>query len=50
MKNLLKRIKQLIEENCVVKLHQFEFRSQVDRITNLIEKALEVKRICSANV
>ena len=50
-KLLLKRLKPIIEEKCIIPLHQFGFRNkhgtidQVHRITNLIEKALEEKKI-----
>lgn len=49
-KLLLKRLKPIIEEKCIIPLHQFGFRNkhgtidQVHRITNLIEKALEEKK------
>lgn len=51
---LLKRLKCLIEEECIVPLHEFGFISihttidQVHRMINVIEIALEKKRICSA--
>jgi hypothetical protein len=53
-KLLLKRLKPIIEEKRIIPLHQFGFRDkhatidQVHRITNLIEKALEEKNVCSA--
>lgn len=53
-KLLLKRMKPIIERNNVIPNHQFGFRNkhatidQVHRITNIIEKALEEKNICSA--
>lgn len=51
---LLKRLKCLIEEKCIVILHEFGFIStrttidQVHRMINVIEIVLEKKRICSA--
>lgn len=51
---LLKRIKPEIEKSGAVPSHQFGFREkhstidQVHRITDLIEKSLEEKKICSA--
>ena len=53
-KLILKRLKKIIEKYHLVPTHQFRFRNnhstknQVDRITDIIEKALESKRICSA--
>lgn len=50
----LKRLKPIIEQNCLIPMHQFGFRhshstiDQVHRITNLIEKALEERKICSS--
>lgn len=53
-KLLLKRLKPIIEQRHLVPNHQFGFRQkhstidQVHRITDIIEKALEGKQICSA--
>lgn len=53
-KILLKRLKLIIEEKELTPVHQFGFREshstvdQVHRITNIIEKALEEKKVCSA--
>lgn len=53
-KILLKRLNPIIESKSVIPNHQFGFRSkhstidQVHRITNVIEKALEEKKVCSA--
>lgn len=53
-KLLLKRTKPLIEERELIPNHLFEFGNkhstidQVHRITNIIEKSLEEKNICSA--
>ena len=50
---LLKRLKPIIEERTLIPPHQFGFREnhstieQVHRITDIIEKALENKKICS---
>ena len=52
-KLLLKRMKPIIEEGKLIPSHQFGFRSkhstidQVHRITHVIEKALEEKKVCS---
>lgn len=52
-KLLLKRMKPLIEAKDLIPSHQFGFRDkhstidQVHRITNVIEKALEEKKVCS---
>ena len=52
-KLLLKRLKPVIEERKLIPNHQFGFRNkhstidQVHRITNVFEKAMEEKRICS---
>ena len=52
-KILLKRLKPIIEEKKLIPDHQFGFREQhstidqVHRITNVIEKSLEEKKICS---
>jgi transposase len=51
---LLKRLKPIIEERCLIPPHQFGFREnhstveQVHRITDVIEDALENKKICSS--
>ncbi|KMQ90158.1 reverse transcriptase [Lasius niger] len=51
---LLKRLKPIIEERKLIPSHQFGFREkhstidQVHRITNIIERALEEKQICSS--
>lgn len=51
---LLKRMKPLIERKELIPIHQYGFRDrhstidQVHRITDIIEKALEEKKICSA--
>lgn len=53
-KLLLKRIMPIIENKKIIPNHQFGFRNQhstidqVHRITNVIEKALEEKKVCSA--
>ncbi|RZF44126.1 hypothetical protein LSTR_LSTR013198 [Laodelphax striatellus] len=53
-KLLLKRLKPIIESKELIPKHQFGFREkhttieQVHRITNVIEMALEEKKICSA--
>lgn len=53
-KLLLKRLKLIIEERNLIPTHQFGFREkhstveQVHRITNIIEKSLEEKKICAA--
>ena len=53
-KLLLKRLKPIIERKNLVRDHQFGFRKshstmdQVHRITNVIEKALEEKKVCYA--
>jgi hypothetical protein len=52
-KLLFKRLKPIIEEKNLIPSHQFGFRNrhsttdQIHRITNVFEKALEEKRICS---
>lgn len=52
-KVLLKRLKPIIEERNLIPSHQFGFREkhstieQVHRITDVIEKSLESKQICS---
>lgn len=52
-KLLLKRLKPIIEERCLIPPHQFGFREkhstieQVHRITDVIEDTLENKNICS---
>lgn len=51
---LLSRLKPIIEERELIPRHQFRFREkhstieQVHRITNIIERALEEKQICSS--
>lgn len=51
---LLKRLKPIIENKKLIPDHQFGFRNkhstidQVHRITNVIEQALEEKKVCSA--
>lgn len=53
-KILLKRLKPIIERRGLIPNHQFGFRDrhstidQVHRLTDLIEKSLEQKKICSA--
>jgi hypothetical protein len=53
-KLLIKRLKPIIERKNLIPNHQFGFRSkhsiidQVHRITNVIEQALEEKKVCSA--
>lgn len=53
-KLLLKRLKLIIEKYQLIPTHQFGFRSkhstidQVHRITDVIEKSLEDKKVCSA--
>jgi hypothetical protein len=53
-KLLIKRLKPIIERKNLIPNHQFGFRSkhstidQVHRITNIIEIALEEKKVCSA--
>lgn len=53
-KLLLKRLSKIIEERRLIPNHQFGFRNkhstidQVHRITNIVEKALEEKQVCSA--
>lgn len=53
-KLLLDRLKPIIESRNIVPKHQFGFRNghstidQVHRICNIIEKALEEKKVCSA--
>jgi hypothetical protein len=53
-KFILKRLKPIINEKYMVPTHQFGFRNnhstidQVHRITDVIEKTLESKRVCSA--
>lgn len=53
-KLFLKRLKPIIEERKLLPSHQFGFREkhstveQVHRITNIIEEALEGKKICSS--
>lgn len=52
-KLLLKRLKPIIEERKIIPDYQFGFREkhstidQVHRITNIIEKALEEKKVCT---
>ena len=52
-KLLIKRINPIIETRNLIPAHQFGFREkhgtidQVHRITNIIEEALEKKRVCS---
>lgn len=52
-KLLLKRLKPIIDERNLIPCHQFGFREshstidQVHRITNVIEKSLEEKKVCS---
>ena len=50
-KLLIKRINPIIETRNLIPAHQFGFREKhgtIDhRITNIIEKALEKKRVCS---
>lgn len=52
-KLLLKRLKPILENKNLIPEHQFGFREkhstieQVHRITNIIEKALEEKKVCS---
>ena len=53
-KLLIKRLKPIIERKNLIRNHQFGFQSkhstidQVHRITNIIEQALEEKKVCSA--
>lgn len=53
-KLLLKRMQPIIERKSLIPNHQFGFRhkhstvDQVHRITNIIERALEEKNVCSA--
>jgi len=53
-KLLLVRLKSIIERNNLIPLHQFGFREkhstieQIHRITNIIEKCFEEKKVCSA--
>lgn len=53
-KLLIKRLKPLIKERALIPQHQFGFRDnhstidQVHRITNVIEKALEERKVCSS--
>jgi hypothetical protein len=53
-KLILKRLKLIIAEKHLVPTHQFGFRQnhstiyQVHRITNIIEKIIENKGVCSA--
>jgi len=53
-KLLIKRLKPIIETKTLIPNHQFGFRSkhstidQVHSITNIIENALEEKKVCSA--
>lgn len=53
-KLILKRMKIIIERKNIIPTHQFGFREehstidQVHRVTDLIEKALEEKKICAA--
>ena len=53
-KLLIKRLKPVIERKNLIPNHQFGFRSkhstidQVHRITNIVENALEEKKVCSA--
>jgi retron-type reverse transcriptase len=53
-KLLMKRLKPIIERKNIIPNHQFRFQSkqsttdQVHRITNIIENALEEKKVCSA--
>ena len=53
-KLLIKRLKPITERKNLIPNHQFGFRSkhstidQVHRITNIIENALEEKKICFA--
>ena len=50
----IKRLKSIIERKTLILKHQFGFRrkdstiDQVHRITNIIENALEEKKVCSA--
>jgi GTPase SAR1 family protein len=52
-KLLIKRLNPIMEEGDVIPTHQFGFRSkhstidQIHRITNVIEKSLEEKKVCS---
>ena len=52
-KLLIRRIKPIIEKKGVIPSHQFGFRNkystidQVQRITNIIENALEKREVCS---
>lgn len=52
-KLLLKRLKPILEEKNLIPPHQFGFREkhsttdQVHRITNIIEKSLEEKKVCA---
>ncbi|GFG31359.1 hypothetical protein Cfor_02826 [Coptotermes formosanus] len=52
-KILLKRLKPITERNELIPSHQFGFRNkhsttdQAKRITSVIEKALEEKKVCS---
>jgi hypothetical protein len=53
-KLIIKRLKSIINEKHLVPTHQFGFRNnhstigQVHRITDVTEKTLESKRVCSA--
>lgn len=53
-KLLLKRLKPVVEARNLIPMHQFEFKNehstidQIQRITRIIEKALEEKKICSS--
>lgn len=52
-KLLLKRLKPIIEEKKLIPTHQFGFRNrhstidQVHRITSIIEKSLEERKVCA---
>lgn len=53
-KLLMKRLNHVIEERQLIPNHQFGFRNkhstidQIHRITNVVEKALEEKKVCAA--
>lgn len=51
---LIKRLNRIVEDRCLLPLHQFRFRSkhstldQVHRIINTVEDAIKDKKVCSA--
>ena len=53
-KLFIKQLKQIIDEKLLIPIHQFGFREQhstldqIHRITDVIEKAFEEKKVCSA--